>query len=136
MADLTAFSSLLPLCNYAGAPQLAVGREIEVVEGNATVVNLQSGPEAFPFPTEYQWKRNDQVITNTSTLALAYPMAHFLNVSRSESGLYTLEAVNHQLQPPIQEIGRGTGSFRLNVLCEFIPREPAKMLVANSITVL
>ena len=100
---------------------MEIGRELEVVEGDPYLINLSSGPEAFPFPTEYQWRKNGEAISNTSTLTLGYPTAHFLNVSRTESGLYSLDAVNHQLDDPSDEIGRGNGSFQLHVLCKFLP---------------
>lgn len=101
-----------------------MGEQISVLEGTLMhSVNLHNGHEAFPFPTTYQWMRNGERLSNSSTITLNYPVVTFHSVSRTQSGDYTLTAINHQIEDPSKEVGRGSGNFQLNVLCKFLPRD-------------
>lgn len=106
---------------FVGAPQLISGLVHEVLEGTTASVDiLSSDPEAFPFPTDFQWRKDGMLISNSSTVLLGFPSVTFLNVSRPDSGDYSLDAINYHLDNPSEEIGRGTGGFHLNVLCKCI----------------
>ena len=109
----------------------------EVVEGSAIQVDLSSGLEAFPFPAEFQWKKNDLPLDNTSLTLLGYPTAEFRTVSQTDSGLYTLTATNYNLDNPSEVIGGGTGSFQLEVFCKSISNlwEPVHAPVTHVVTV-
>lgn len=110
----------MTLVVFVGAPQLISGLVHEVLEGTTTSVDILSGPEAFPFPTDFQWRKDGMLISNSSTVLLGFPSVTFLNVSRADSGDYSLDAINYHLDNPSEEIGRGTGGFHLNVLCKCI----------------
>lgn len=101
-----------------GPPRLLTGLTREAVEGTSFSITLSDVPEEFPYPTEFQWTRNSIPITNSSSVMLGYPGAVFLKVSRRDSGLYSLSATNYHLDNPTVEIGRGIGTFQLNVLCK------------------
>ena len=58
------------------------------------------------------------ILSNSSSLRLDFPTITFPNVSRRDNGNYTLVATNYRLDDPAVEIGTGTRSFKLNVLCK------------------
>jgi len=73
----------------------------------------------FPYPQTWKWTRSDgQEVLNSSTTKLGYPSASFFNLSKSDAGYYMLTATNHVPNDPSRVIGRGFGSFALNVLCK------------------
>lgn len=84
------------------------------------VINLRKNLEAFPFPREYQWRKNGADVVNSSNVMFGYPAMSILNISRSDSDRYTLMATNYRLDDPEQMIGTGDGSVQLNVLCKKI----------------
>lgn len=103
----------------AGAPQLATGLIREVVEGRGFALDLSIGRDPFPYPRDFQWTRNGGVLLrNASRVTWGYPSVVIHNVSRTDRGQYSLSAINYRLDNPNEEIGRETGSFQLNVLCE------------------
>lgn len=101
----------------------------EVVEGRRLSIDLSTGPDPFPYPRDFHWAGEDGVpLRNVSGYAWGYPGAVLRNISRTDSGLYSLTAVNYALDNPREEIGRATGSFQLVVLCE-CPKFPIEQLV-------
>ena len=89
------------------------------MEGRDLSVDLSAGPNPFPYPRDFHWAREDGVpLRNTSRHAWGYPGAVLHKISRTESGMYSLTAVNYDIDDPSEEIGRATGSFQLIVLCE------------------
>lgn len=99
---------------------MATGLIREVVEGRSFSLDLSVSHDPFPYPREFQWTRNDgTLLRNASGVVWGYPGVTLRNVSRTDGGLYSLSAVNYRLDNPSEEIGRASGSFQLNVLCEF-----------------
>ena len=92
----------------------------EVVEGTSLSLDLRTGRDPFPYPQEFQWTRNSDVLSNSSQALWGYPGVALRDVSRTDSGLYSLSATNYRLDNPSEEIGRSTGSFQLNVLCKLM----------------
>ena len=76
-------------------------------------------PPAFPFPSNVTWMRGgEQLMNSTDTRLYGYPSIFIGSVLLSDAGLYTLTATNHQ-QDGLTPVGTDSGSFSLNVLCEY-----------------
>ena len=76
-------------------------------------------PPAFPFPSDVTWMRGgEQLMNSTDTRLYGYPSIFIGSVLPSDAGLYTLTATNHQ-QDGLTPVGTDSGSFSLNVLCEY-----------------
>lgn len=117
----------------AGPPQLATGLIGEVVEGRGFSLDLSRGRDPFPYPRDFQWTRNDGApLRNASRVSWGYPSVVIRNVSRTDRGQYSLSAINYRLDNPSEEIGRETGSFQLDVLCES-SAVPLLYIILNSL---
>lgn len=82
-----------------------------------TVDNLEMEPKAFPFPT-FWWTRNSVGVMNVSgSVYFGYPAVIFSNVSRNDTGTYSIFAENSIIDGD-EMIGNDTGSFILDVLCK------------------
>lgn len=82
------------------------------------MINLNETSEAFPFPQDYQWRRNGAEAVNSSTVVLGYPAISFFSILRSDSANYILTATNYRLDYPEQKLGTEVGSIQINVLCK------------------
>ena len=75
---------------------------------------------AFPFPSDVTWRRDGVELMNMSdTRVFGYPSIFIGSVLQSDAGPYTLTATNYQLDG-VTPVGTGSGSFTLNVLCEYL----------------
>ena len=94
--------------------------QINIIEGTLNAkVDLSESPPAFPFPRIFQWQKNGAFVdANTSMVTFGYPSVVFENVSRSDSGNYSLMATNYLLDNPDEMLGNDSGSFFLDVLCK------------------
>lgn len=89
------------------------------VERTAFSLNLSTGEEPFPYPRQFQWTKDNVMLGNSSGVALGYPGLVLHDVSRADSGQYSLSAATFRLDNPSEELASATGSFQLNVLCKF-----------------
>ncbi len=80
-------------------------------------MNLETGRSAFPLP-EVEWTKDGQSISSSSGRVFGYPSLTISSVARSDSGVYSLSAMNFVLDEPLRQIGNDTGSFTLDVLCK------------------
>ena len=77
-------------------------------------------PTAHPFPSTFEWTASQSILVfNDSRRSFGYPHLLIDNVHRSDSGMYTISATNRFLFPPMNILGSATGSFTLDVLCEY-----------------
>ena len=65
---------------------------------------------ADPQPDSYIWRRNSQIISNSSRITVTANSITISNVNRSDSGVYTIFSSN--------VAGNGSANFTLNVYCE------------------
>ena len=81
-----------------------------------------SSPPAFPSPSpsEFMWSRDDgaELESVPNTRVFNYSTIFIGSVLRSDAGTYTLTATNYQLDG-VTLVGTDSGTFTLNVLCEF-----------------
>ena len=89
---------------------------------NVTVDLLQD-PAAFPEPTIFSWRKDGQLLSATE-LTLTYSNITIDTVKRADAGNYTVTATNFVLSGSSVanqlEVGNGTGSFYLDVICKTI----------------
>ena len=105
--------------SFTAAPILT-STHVAVVEGGAVSVDLSAGQtQAFPFPREFEWKRNGVALSNSSRTEFGYPQLNITAVTREDRGWYTLTATNSRLGDPREVVGTGNGSIQLQVYCEF-----------------
>ena len=79
-------------------------------------VNISEGLAAFPEPT-FQWNKDGQPLSGSRPV-LTYNSVTFDNVTRSDSGNYTVAVTNYVLNSTTEQVGNNTGSFSLDVLCK------------------
>lgn len=104
---------------FTAGPELT-STHVAVVEGEAVSVDLSAGHiQAFPFPREFEWRRNGVTLINSSRMEFGYPQLNITSVTREDSGLYTLTATNTRLSDPQEVVGTDNGSIQLQVYCEF-----------------
>lgn len=103
-----------------GEPTLRDNLKMNIIEGTTNVsIDISDSYPAFPFPMIFQWQRNGiNIASNTSTVTYGYPVVNFANVSRSDTGNYSLTATNFLLDGSDEQLGNDSGSFNLNVLCK------------------
>ena len=65
---------------------------------------------ADPQPDSYTWRRNSQIISNSSRITVAVNSITITDVNKSDSGVYTIFSSN--------VVGSGSANFTLNVYCE------------------
>ena len=88
-------------------------------EGEENVsLNLEQS-YTFPYPDMFQWSKDGIVITNNSRRMFGYPSVVISRIIPSDEGTYTLRATNHFIVSPFKEIGTGSGSFTIEVVCEY-----------------
>ena len=93
---------------------------VRIEENSRNVpVDILLDPEPFPLDTiSYSWTRNGLSLTGGSGLTLEYSSVMFSTIERSDVGEYSVFASNHASENPLQQIGNGTGSFSLDVICK------------------
>ena len=85
------------------------------------ILDLSEGnPPAFPFPSSFMWSRDGggELVNETGQREYNYPSVFIKSVQPSDSGNYTLTATNY-LPDGVTVVGTDTGSFFLDVLCEW-----------------
>ena len=83
---------------------------------------LEETPAAYPFPM-FQWTKNGVPVVNISgSVSYGYPSVNFYDISRTAAGNYSLFAENYVINGLTDAgimVGNDTGSFTLEVFCEF-----------------
>ena len=102
-----------------GPPDLNNTVERTAIENDQVEIDVGIGVESFPFPQEFQWKRDGVPVMNSSRISYGYTSVVFQSVQREDGGNYTLSATNYRLDDEDQQVGSDTGSFFLNVLCKW-----------------
>ena len=95
---------------------------MKIEEGSRNItVDLRQDPAAFPKPTLFSWSKDGQPLSATE-LTLTYSNATIDTVRRADAGNYTVTATNFVLSgsPVANQVGNGTGSFYLDVICKII----------------
>ena len=91
------------------------------IEENSANVLIDISLDAEPFPLDtlaFFWTRSGQPLTGGSGLALTYSSVTFAMIERSDSGEYSVLAINYVTGGPSQQIGNDTGRFSLDVICK------------------
>ena len=92
---------------------------VVAVEGRTGTVSLHQVPDPFPFPQQFRWTVNGSPANNNSRLTFGYPSVTFQPFIRGDAGIYMLTATNYRLDDTSVVVGTDTGSFTLDVHCEF-----------------
>ncbi len=102
------------------APPVLNNISLTVTEGDNVTLDLSDGQiPAFPFPNQFEWTRNGDLVFSTSNSSFGYPILSICSVARFHSGLYSLTATNNELGNSIPAIiGTGLGSVQLEVYCK------------------
>ena len=79
-------------------------------------VDLRQEPTAFPEPTLFIWNKDGQPLTG---LPLTYSNVTIGIVRRTDAGNYTVSATNFVIGSSTVQVGNDTGSFYLDVICEY-----------------
>ena len=74
-------------------------------------------PPAFPFPSQYMWTRQNDVVNSMENRVFNYSSIFIGSVEPSDTGTYTLTATNYELDG-VTLFGTDSDSITLNVLCE------------------
>ena len=74
-------------------------------------------PPAFPFPSQYMWTRQNNVVNSMENRVFNYSSIFIGSVEPSDAGTYTLTATNYELDG-VTLLGTDSASITLNVLCE------------------
>jgi hypothetical protein len=99
---------------------LNLSTPLRFVEGeDGLVANVEGMPLAHPSPLIFQWsKEGEGNLQNDLRRIFRYPDFTIDDVRRSDSGRYSLTATNFFLDEPRRELGTGTGSITLDILCK------------------
>ena len=94
---------------------------VRIQEGDLNVpIDLHQEPAAFPEPSDFEWLIGGQPLRQNG-LTTTYSSVTFDSVMRSDSGNYTVNAMNFLLgnaNEPVL-VGNDMGSFYLDVLCKW-----------------
>ena len=100
-----------------GAPNLQDNFLLKIQEGDFNVpVDLLLEPAAFPEPSTFEWRKNDQPLRQNG-ITTTYSSVTFDSIVQSDAGNYTVTATNFILDAS-QPVGSDAGSFSLDILCK------------------
>jgi hypothetical protein len=88
-------------------------------QNNGFEISLE-GNMSWPYPTTIEWFQNGEgPLQNDSRRMFGFPTLTISRMNVSDSGIYTLRAINYIPGDPPELLGVGDGSFMLDVLCEY-----------------
>ena len=103
---------------HIGPPNLRKDLIVKIQEGDANIpIDLRQDPASFPEPSIFNWSKDGQPLSadfNVTYSTLTFPL-----VARNSTGNYTVSAINFLLGNLSQQLWSDTGTFYLDVLCEY-----------------
>ena len=93
---------------------------VSVLRGadNITINMEGANVTAFPF-LSFSWTIDNFPAMNSTAVTFGFPTVTFQIVDSTFSSSYSLFATNYFVDEPTRVLGSSTGSFTLDVLCEF-----------------
>ena len=94
---------------------------VRIQEGDLNVpIDIVQEPAAFPEPSYFEWLIGGQPLIRRNGIITTYSSVTFASVMRSDSGNYTVNAMNFLLDNANEPVGNDIGSFYLDVLCKWM----------------
>jgi hypothetical protein len=110
---------VLPM--HAGAPVLLnLPNPVKYLSQEEGFVMSLEASIVHPYPATVEWFQNGEgPLQNDSRRTFGFPTLTISRVDVSDSGMYILRATNYIPGDPPELLGIGSGSFTLDVLCEW-----------------
>ena len=115
-----------------GSPCLKTDVVIKVLEYTSTVsvdLNL-SDHVPFPEPSYFVLKREEPLLSThkESNVKISSSTVYFQNISRSNSGNYSMTVTNfaHVIDAESKEFGSFTSRFKVDVICELYEKKTTR----------
>ena len=103
---------------HIGPPNLCKDLIVKIQEGDVNIpIDLRKDPAPFPEPSIFNWSKDGQPLL--ADLDTTYSILNFSSVTRNRTGNYTVLATNFLLSNSSQQLWSDTGTFYLDVLCEY-----------------
>lgn len=105
---------------FSGPPILQNLGIITVKENDRNVaVNLSLSKAAFPKPNFVSLHKQGDLLPHNYGISVTHYGVLFHLVNRRHAGNYTLCVANYHLEDSIEQVGKDTGNFTINVQCKY-----------------